>query len=437
MIRLEVIGGASLQGKRFPLLVHSDQLIHDVSTAIANKFHLRSLKQFRIFARGVEYECTLSQQIGGILFGVKEIYILSKSEAYRGPSEEQYTQDARVDVSVIASPEVYIDAEAVEQVLSLTRASNGDILKAVCMPDLHHGPTGVAILASRPMPKLPGYDIGCGMGLFRTSIPSAIRVGEVRRRLSAMNLDTGEDPSDPQFGTIGGGNHFAELLRIDDTVPLAAEVDRDLDPSVLYLLVHSGSRSHGERVFAEHREGRDPEGYMTEHSRLCEWARGNRREIARRFLDQFCGEYRLERGEDAIVDMAHNWIERLPDKTFLHRKGAAPAYAGSLSLLPGSRGTASYVLISLGHTASLCSMAHGAGHKLSRADARERVDISVEDLTRDGTVVCGDKSLLKEEAPEAYKDVEAVVRCMCAEGMCRVAARLLPVATYKSTNHTP
>ena len=83
-------------------------------------------------------------------------------------------------------------------------------------------------------------------------------------------------------------------------------------------------------------------------------------------------------------------IERLPNGTFLHRKGAAPSHPSSLSLLPGSRATASYILLCAGTEArDLCSVAHGAGRRLSRADARRRAPPS--DPTRGGTVVCGDR----------------------------------------------
>lgn len=410
MIRLEIICGASLQGKRFPLIIIPTQSVQDVSRMIANKLHLKSMKNLRLFIRGVEYACSLSTAMSELVQGEDAVYVLGMGEPYQGPSADTW-QRGTSDVSVIASPEVYIDSEAVDQVISLVKASRGSILRAVCMPDLHHGPTGVAILASKPLPKLPGYDIGCGMALFATGIPFDIRLGEVIRRMSTMNIDVGEIPDDPQLGTIGGGNHFAELLRVDESVSVAPEILELLDPSVLYLLVHSGSRSHGERVFSEYSDGHDPEGYMLHHTHLCEWARQNRKEIARRFLNQFCGDCN-QAMSDPIVDITHNWIERMPDETYLHRKGAAPAYAGTLSLLPGSRGTASYILLSRGSEESLFSMAHGAGRKLSRSDAKKRCEGTRDDLTRGGTVICNDRSLLREEAPEAYKDVEAVVRCM-------------------------
>ena len=330
------------------------------------------------------------------------------------------------------------------------------------------------------MPKLPGYDIGCGMALFATKVPASIARDRVARCMARMDLDVGEDSLDPHFGTIGGGNHFAELLVLDPEVPLAPEVAALLGgpPSAedrALLLVHSGSRGHGARVFAQHSDGHDLDGYMSEHAECVAWARRNRAEIARRFLRQFAGgggggqtcmetaeaeplrrEYIGSAAEEEpapcdsptdalpapLVDIAHNWIEPLPDGTYLHRKGAAPSHPGSISLLPGSRATASYVLVCDGSLdRDLCSVAHGAGRRLSRADARRRGDgggglgssaASGGDLTRGGTVVCESRELLYEEAPHAYKDVEAVVSCMVQRSMCRVGARMVPIATYKT-----
>jgi release factor H-coupled RctB family protein len=428
------------------------------------------------------------------------LWLLNGQEEYQGPTADHYTAEdaAEARVTVLDGTDVWVDPEAIEQVKRIVRASPLTVERAVGLPDLHQGPTGVAILATVPMPKLPGYDIGCGMSLFPTRIPSNIARDRVARCMARLDLDNGEAlslslscvrlvreslnpepsifpvhagdfPIDPHFGTIGGGNHFAELQTIDPEVPLSEAVAGLLDPSRAVLLVHSGSRGHGQRVFATHSDGHDPEGYMKEHEELVHWAKRNRAEIARRFLRQFAAcsaaeeqeqepaeagpagaapeavSY-LDQAPEAVIDIAHNWIQRLPDGKFLHRKGAAPSHEGSLSLLPGSRATASYVLVCNGtHDRDLNSVAHGAGRRLSRADARRKVTADGSgsaggggDLTRGSTVVCKCKNLLLEEAPQAYKDVEAVVQCMVGRGMCSVGARMLPIATYKtrSSSHS-
>jgi release factor H-coupled RctB family protein len=314
----------------------------------------------------------------------------------------------------------------------------------VGLPDLHQGPTGVSVLAKAPIPKLPGPDIGCGMSLFVTDIQANLSIKKIVKRMERLNLEEGEDFDDPDLGTIGGGNHFAELQYIDDAVPLDPAFDTLLGPdarSKAFLMVHSGSRSHGSKLFAELGDGSDPERYMLEHVQLVEWAKKNRMEIARRFIEQFTGSASSAHPVP-LIDIAHNWIENLPDnRGFLHRKGAAPSTPGSLSLLPGSRATASYVLVCNGDMErDLCSVAHGAGRRLSRSDARKqgrslaaaRSGGQREDLTRQGTILCTCKNLLLEEAPYAYKDVEGVVATMVDRGMCAVGARLLPMATYKT-----
>ena len=419
-------------------------LAKDALAAACNKFRLKPAK-CNLFHKGV---ALLPEDI--IPDGA-HLWLVGEAEIYQGPSAEQALLESDIQdrITILDGADVWIDPEAVDQVRNTIRASPQEILRAVGMPDLHHGPTGVAILARRPLPKLPGYDIGCGMALFRTRVPSSLSRDAVSRRMARLDLDIGEDPDDPHLGTIGGGNHFAELLVLDPETPVSDEVRSVLDPRHAVLLVHSGSRAHGERVFAAHSDGSQPQEYMREHMGLVAWARRNRAAIARRFLRQFSsagggGDSPVsaedsEGDEEAMIDIAHNWIEELPDGTFLHRKGAAPARAGTLSLLPGSRATASYVLACADDDAAaaashLASLAHGAGRRLSRAVAR-RVGTDGPaggDATRGGTVVCGDKALLAEEGPHAYKDVESVVACMVARGMCRVAARLLPIATYKT-----
>jgi release factor H-coupled RctB family protein len=420
----------------------------DALTAACNKFRTKVSKS-KLFHEGVQLD-PLHQISDG-----SRLWLVGEAEVYQGPSSEQANMEREIQkrVTILDGADVWIDPEAVEQVHNTIRTSFDEILRAVGMPDLHHGPTGVAVLARRPLPKLPGYDIGCGMALFRTRIPASLSRDAVARRMARLDLDSGEDPSDPFLGTIGGGNHFAELLVVDSATPIADEVNTLLDPRHAVLLVHSGSRGHGERVFAAHSDGANPEEYMREHMGLVGWARCNRAVIARRFLRQFAagaagdaeadggGGAEEEGGPEAVIDLAHNWIEELADGTFLHRKGAAPARAGTLSLLPGSRATASYVLACADDDAAanvhhLASLAHGAGRRLSRAAARrvgtDGGGAAGGDATRGGTVVCGDKALLAEEGAHAYKDVEGVVACMVARGMCRVAARLLPIATYKT-----
>ena len=121
---------------------------------------------------------------------------------------------------------------------------------------------------------------------------------------------------------------------------------------------------------------------------------------------------------------------------FLHRKGAAPSTEGAV-VIPGSRGSiqlfgAAFTAI----TASAFSLAHGAGRKWARSDARGRLEkrFRAQDLTRTSLgshVICEDKDLLFEEAPQAYKNIDIVIADMVNAGLAEVIAVLRPVVTYK------
>ncbi|WPL20415.1 RtcB family protein [Thiorhodovibrio frisius] len=139
--------------------------------------------------------------------------------------------------------------------------------------------------------------------------------------------------------------------------------------------------------------------------------------------------------------MATDWAG---EPLWLHRKGAAPADRGPV-VIPGSRGTLSYLvnpLIQSGNETStaidtsLRSLAHGAGRKWKRGDARPRLSARQrpEDLrtTALGSqVICDDKELLYDEAPEAYKGIDQVVADLVDAGLCQIIATLRPVLTYK------
>ncbi len=120
----------------------------------------------------------------------------------------------------------------------------------------------------------------------------------------------------------------------------------------------------------------------------------------------------------------------------LHRKGAAPSDRGPV-VIPGSRGTLSYLVQTSGESASsLDSLAHGAGRKWKRGEARARLNArqrpeNLQKTALGGQVICEDKDLLYDEAPEAYKGIDRVVADLVDAGLCRIIATLRPVLTYK------
>jgi release factor H-coupled RctB family protein len=200
--------------------------------------------------------------------------------------------------------------------------------------------------------------------------------------------------------------------------------------------------------------------YLRGHDFAVRWAKANRELIARRFATTLGAE------ADCLWDGCHNSITpalgssrrkealisgvsngALPAEneaslltaaaTFIHRKGAVDATADFV-VIPGSRGTLSYLVKQKGDGASHAwSLAHGAGRKWTRSEARQRMRerFSVAELAQTGLggrVVCETRDLLYEEAPAAYKNIEAVIADLVAAGLVSIIATLRPLLTYKT-----
>lgn len=364
-----------------------------------------------------------------------------------------------MSVRLIASERSWITGDAETQLRRVAELPG--VVRVVGMPDLHPGkgaPVGVAVTSEgRLYPHLVGNDIGCGMALWRTDLAARrpkldrwvkklrgleTRTGaEFADRLAAAGIAAG--PYDDALGTIGRGNHFAELQAVHEVADPAAFAALGLVEEQLVLLVHSGSRGSGEAVLRRHRERHGFEGldgetvdaaaYLEEHDRAVAWARVNRAVIAERFLGM------LGAAREPVVDLCHNSVqavERGGRRAWLHRKGSAPSDEGAV-VLAGSRGALSYLVLPVGdQEENSHSIAHGAGRKWARSDARGRLErrFTVESLRRTelgGRVICDDRELLYEEAPQAYKDVGRVVQDLVEAGLVRVVASFRPLITYK------
>lgn len=362
----------------------------------------------------------------------------------------------RAPIHTFASPKSWIEGTALEQLKAV--ATLPGVTAVAGMPDLHpgkYGPVGCAVLADLVHPALVGGDIGCGMALFKLDL-SAHRLdpakaaerlrpltepwdGDVVAALAGASLE----PSgfDAALGSIGSGNHFCELQIVDGIVDDDAAAAAGLDRNGAYLLVHSGSRGLGtsilERVLANGLATFDPASvdgrhYLAEHDAALRWAVLNRRIIAGRAARA------LRTDATLIADLAHNMVEITPAGA-LHRKGAAPADRG-LVPVPGSRGTLSYLMRPLGDApaSALTSLAHGAGRKYDRGSMHGRVSSKKSDIERlskndfGGVVVCENRDMLIEEAPEAYKNIVQVVGDLEAYGLARAVATFAPVVTFKS-----
>ena len=366
---------------------------------------------------------------------------------------------ARAEVRVIASPTSWIEGEALRQ-LETTAALPG-MRAAIGMPDLHPGkgsPIGAAYLCEGQIyPHLVGNDIGCGMALWRTDLPR--RRAKVERWLG--RLDDLEGPwsgdagallaargvaasgHEEALGTVGGGNHFAEVQAVESVADEAAFTGLGLDRDRLVLLIHSGSRGLGESILRAHidrfagagvaSDGDDAAAYLARHDHALAWAQVNRELSARRLAAAIGADI------EPVIDVCHNCVTAAPDGRgcWLHRKGAAPSTEGPV-VIPGSRGTLSYLFLpDPSRDEAGWSLAHGAGRKWRRSDARARLErryrpADLERTALGGRVVCDDRDLLYEEAPEAYKKIDAVVGDLVAAGLGRVIATLRPLLTFKT-----
>jgi release factor H-coupled RctB family protein len=365
------------------------------------------------------------------------------------------TTKSSAELRLIASPKNWIEGSAVEQ-LKKTAQLPGMRL-AVGLPDLHPGkgsPIGAVFLTDGWLyPALVGSDIGCGIGLWRTEMGTRkIKPEAWADRL--RNLDhewdgdagpflerRGVHPAgfEMSLGTIGSGNHFAELQAIESIANQAACDELGITAESVYLCVHSGSRGFGEAIlrgqverFAGNglaAESNDAEEYLAQHEHAKRWAGANRELIAVRVLEKLATE------GTRLIDICHNSVER-EGGGWLHRKGAAPSTQGPV-VIPGSRGAFSYVVLpKQPGAASGFSLAHGAGRKWSRSDSRGRLEkrFSAKDLLRTelgSHVICDDKDLLYEEAPQAYKNISIVIDDLVRAGLVEVIVVLKPLVTYK------
>ena len=369
-------------------------------------------------------------------------------------------------VSLIASEDTWIEGLAIQQ---LTKTSELEGMQQVAgMPDLHPGrgyPIGAAFFTTTKIyPALVGNDIGCGMSLWQTSVKvSKVNLDKwvkkfadvetplddswgdyLRQRKQEKEINT--KTFDQAFGTIGGGNHFAEFQAVDQVYDDEALQGLGLDKRSVQLLVHSGSRGLGQSILVNHvstfnhdglSESQDAfQDYLSRHDEALRWAELNRELIALRFLEAI-----RAKGHCAL-DVNHNLVTGKTiagTQGWLHRKGATPSDKGFV-MIPGSRGDYSYLvkpLRTVEANISLHSLAHGAGRKWKRGDCQGRLSHKYkrEDLYRTelgSRVVCGNKELLYDEAPQAYKKCETVISDMVGAGLIEVVARMKPVLTFKT-----
>ena len=247
-----------------------------------------------------------------------------------------------------------------------------------------------------------------------------------------------------QLGTLGAGNHFIEIQKGDD--------------GFIWFMLHSGSRNFGYRV-ANHfyklaievceDQGIDlPDKQLayfkvgskeyTQYKRAMEYALTFAKENRRRmtlaihaaFSDNAGGNVTF----DDAIDIHHNYAHSeffFGESVVVHRKGATSAYPGELGIIPGSQGTASYIVSGKGNEDSFFSCSHGAGRKMGRGAAKRNLDYDAEVRKLDEQHIIhsirGPKNL--DEASGAYKDIEEVMEAQ--SDLVDIEVKLTPLGVIK------
>ena len=287
-----------------------------------------------------------------------------------------------------------------------------------------------------------------------------------------------------QTGTLGSGNHFLEIQIVDDIYDeAAAKVMGITRKNQVMVMIHSGSRGLGHQVCSEYikimtqamkkynievpdRElcsapTTTPEGqaYLGAMSAAANYAFANRQSMmhwTREAFARVMGSTPEDLDMGLIYDVAHNMgkveehdVNGKRTKVVVHRKGATRAFPpghldipskyreiGQPVIIPGTMGTASYILIGNEKAMDLTwgSTAHGAGRFMSRSKAKKRYfgkEVQQE-LATEGIIVRATKGIvIAEEAPGAYKDVDEVVKVSDAVGIATIAVRLRPLGVIK------
>ncbi len=301
---------------------------------------------------------------------------------------------------------------------------------------------------------------------------------------ASLVSDHAKDRGRDQLGTLGSGNHFLEIQRVEKIfLPEIAKIF-GMRENQITVMIHTGSRGLGHQVCTDYvrlmneklsvwniklpdrelasapLDSDEGQRYFKAMAAAANFAWANRQmitDLVRRAWERVLshktsGKYNL----DLVYDVAHNIakfeeheVDGKKVKVCMHRKGATRAFGpgraelpkiyravGQPVLIPGSMGTASYVLVGTdtAMTESFGSTCHGAGRRMSRAESRRRTSGAAlkKELEAEGIIVrCTSMSGLIEEAPLAYKDINEVVDVVDRAGLAKKVARLVPLAVVK------
>ncbi|MFI5911153.1 RtcB family protein [Dactylosporangium sp. NPDC051541] len=442
-----------------------------------------------------------------------------------------------IPVEICAGPDVPIEPAAVDELLTVLQTQrtleslspDARIERVVCTPDFHKGagiPIGTVLQTrSALVPQAVGNDINCGMrveattltvdqvrprlddlerrlrhlffeggrrigltpaqreGLLRFGLPG-LEDGADRLHVNGLPADSADEfrdwvtsgggtSYDSLIGSVGGGNHFAELQYVAAVHDGPTAYAWGLTPGRVVTMVHTGSLALGHQAGATGRDlarklwpagvpqpangilpiplDRPWQRYRTSFANAANFALGNRyflSQMMRTGLTDAVGELDAR----LVYDAPHNLLWPTGD-TVLHRKGATPAGLsadgwGEPVIVPGSMGAPSYLLRGLGNERALTSACHGAGRSIPRGTASKGGDEELDAFLREFRVVTPlnhrDPAIatrrdiisawrrdLKQEAPWAYKEVRPVVDSLRTAGVAEPVAELRPLLTVK------
>jgi tRNA-splicing ligase RtcB len=288
----------------------------------------------------------------------------------------------------------------------------------------------------------------------------------------------------PQLGSLGAGNHFLEIQRVEEIFDEKAAKAYGIDHiGQIMVMIHTGSRGAGHQIATDYlremesavrkyniqlpdrqlacapAQSKESQDYFKAMACGANYAWNNRQMIlhwVRESFEKVMGQSAEELEMRMVYDVCHN-IAKLEEhevdgrkrKVYVHRKGATRAFGpgehdvpsdyadvGQPVLIPGDMGTASYVLAGTAKamSESFGSTCHGAGRVMSRKEAvrRFRPNQIIDEMKRDGIYVrAASKDVLTEEASQAYKDVDDVVRIVHGAGISTLVAKLKPLGVMK------
>ena len=278
-----------------------------------------------------------------------------------------------------------------------------------------------------------------------------------------------------QMGTIGSGNHFVEIGFVSKVYDTVLAQKFGLEEDTLTVMIHTGSRGFGHQICTDYSSlmtshlqktgGVLPnkglsyapiaselgKQYLSAMAVAANFAFANRQlvtEYVRSAFSRVFGTSWDKLGLDVVYDVAHNiakFEEIHGKKVLVHRKGATRALpkghplngkkfmsSGHPVAVPGTMGTASYVLVGLdGVSETFNSINHGAGRVLSRNRARRTISLQDFDDTMQGVLLLHRGGRILDEAPAAYKDIHAVVDALVEAGITKKVIQLKPLAVLK------